>query len=195
MILCQVEELEREMEEQEVQASVALQEETRKLRVQNQELRHQLVALQVQSPAVQDLNQELNQELNQDLNQDLNQEQQNLKTKLSQLQAELLQVQHLREQEQQRRSRELEEEQRRSRELEEQQRRSRELEEEQRRSRELEEEQRRSRELEEEQRRSRELEEALRLQAQQSSSHISMKQVRGQRSPGWLRATDWFRVT
>jgi len=73
------------------------------------------------------------------------------------VQAELLQVQHLREQE----------------------------------------EQRRSRQLEEEQRRSRQLEEALRLQAQQSSSHISMKQVRGQRSPGRLRATasDWFKVT
>jgi len=49
MILCQVEELEREkeelrqaLEEQEVQASVTLQEETRKLRVQNQELRHQV---------------------------------------------------------------------------------------------------------------------------------------------------------
>ncbi|KAG7999654.1 Ninein-like protein [Nibea albiflora] len=143
------EELHQALEEQEEQTSISLQEETHKLRVQNQELQHKLTELQVQSVEVQKLTQE----------------QQNLKTKLNELETEraqaqnqavradtalgLVQAQHLRRlQELQERAGDGSREQ-----VELLQAR-----------------------LEEEHRRSQQLEEALRLQAQQSSSQISMKQ-------------------
>ncbi|KAI3363544.1 hypothetical protein L3Q82_012147 [Scortum barcoo] len=137
----------------EEQASVTLQEETHKLRVQNQELQHKLSELQVQSLEVQKLTRE----------------QQNLKGKVTELETEriqaqdqavrsdtalsLVQVQHLRQlQELQERAGESCREQ-----VELLQAR-----------------------LVEEQKRSRQLEETLKLQAQQSSSQsssqISMKQ-------------------
>ncbi|XP_070771860.1 ninein-like protein [Enoplosus armatus] len=143
------EELRQALEEQEEQASISLQEETHKLRVQNQELQHELSELQVQGLEVQKLTQE----------------QQDLKTKLNEMatgrtQAQdqavradtalgLLQAQHVRQlQELQERAGDGCREQvelLRAR-------------------------------VVEEQRRSQQLEETLRLQAQQSSSQISMKQ-------------------
>ncbi|XP_041802842.1 ninein-like protein isoform X2 [Chelmon rostratus] len=143
------EELHRALEEQEEQTSITLQEESHKLRVQNQELQHKLSELQVQGLEVHKLTQE----------------QQNLKTKLNELeqkrtqaqdQAEradaalgLAQAQHLRQLQQlQERAGDGCREQ-----VELLQAR-----------------------LVEEQRRSQQLEETLRLQAQQSSSQISMKQ-------------------
>ncbi|XP_070696599.1 ninein-like protein [Pempheris klunzingeri] len=143
------EELCHALEEHEEQASVTLQEETQRLRVQNQELQHKLSDLQVQGLEVHKLTQE----------------QQNLKTKLNELETartqaqdqavradaalSLVQVQHLRQ----------------LQELQEQAgdgcREQVEL---------------LHARLVEEQRRSQQLEETLRLQAQQSSSQISMKQ-------------------
>ncbi|XP_027131293.1 ninein-like protein isoform X3 [Larimichthys crocea] len=143
------EELHQALEEQEEQTSISLQEETHKLRVQNQELLHKLTELQVQNVEVQKLTQE----------------QQNLQTKLHELETEraqaqnqavradtalgLAQAQHLRRlQELQERAGDGCREQ-----LEQLQAR-----------------------LQEELRRSQQLEEALRLQAQQSSSQVSTKQ-------------------
>uniref|UniRef100_UPI0037E8D2BE ninein-like protein n=1 Tax=Semicossyphus pulcher TaxID=241346 RepID=UPI0037E8D2BE len=143
------EELCQAIEEQEEQTSFTLQEETHKLRVQNQELQHKLSELQVQGLEVHKLTQE----------------QQNLKTKLNELetartQAEdqamradttlgLVQAQHLRQlQELHEQAGDCSREQ-----VELLQAR-----------------------LVEEQRRSQQLEEALRLQAQQSSTQLSMKQ-------------------
>uniref|UniRef100_A0A8C4NR43 EF-hand domain-containing protein n=1 Tax=Dicentrarchus labrax TaxID=13489 RepID=A0A8C4NR43_DICLA len=143
------EELHQALEEQEEQTSISQQEETHKLRVQNQELQHKLSELQVQTLEVHKLTQE----------------QQNLKTKLntvetarSQAQDQaaradaalgLVQAQHLRRlQELQERAGDGCREQ-----VELLQAR-----------------------LLEEQRRSQQLEETLRLQSQQSSSQISMKQ-------------------
>ncbi|XP_037638029.1 ninein-like protein isoform X4 [Sebastes umbrosus] len=143
------EELAQALEEQEEQTSVTLQEESHKLRVQNQELQHKLSELQVRGLEVQKLTQQ----------------QQNLKTKLNELETErtqaqdqavradtalsLVQVQHVRQlQELQQRAGDGCREQ-----VELLQAR-----------------------LLEEQRRSQQLEETLRLQAQHSSSQISMKQ-------------------
>ncbi|XP_071329585.1 ninein-like protein isoform X2 [Trachinotus anak] len=137
------------LEEQGEQASITLQEETHRLRVQNQELQHKLSELQVQGLEVHKLTQE----------------QQNLKTKLSKLetawtQAEdqaaradtalsLVQAQHVRQlQELQERAGNGHREQVELLQV----------------------------RLVEEQRRSQQLEETLRLQAQQSSSQISIKQ-------------------
>ncbi|XP_044069875.1 ninein-like protein isoform X2 [Siniperca chuatsi] len=143
------EELRQALEEQDERASITLQEETHRLRVQNQELQHKLSELQVQGLEVQKLTQE----------------QQNLKTKLNELatartQAQdqaaradaalsLVQAQHVRQ---------LQELQERAgggcrEQVELLQAR-----------------------LVEEQSRSQQLEETLRLQAQQSSSQISTKQ-------------------
>ncbi|KAK9541105.1 hypothetical protein VZT92_001176 [Zoarces viviparus] len=139
-----------------------LQSSVRKLMKEKEEL-HQDLDEQEETHKLRVQNQELQHQLSelqvQSLEvQKLNQEQQNLKTRLSELQtertqaqdqAELVQVQHLRRlQEVQRRAGDDHREQ---------------------------EELLRAR-LEEEQRRSHQLEETLRLQAQQSSSHISMKQ-------------------
>ncbi|XP_050932487.1 LOW QUALITY PROTEIN: ninein-like protein [Lates calcarifer] len=143
------EELRRAQEEQEEQASITLQEETHRLRVQNQELQNKLSELQVQGLQVHKLTQE----------------QQNLKTKLSELetartQAEdqaaradtalgLVQAQHLRQlQELQERAGDGPREQVELLQV----------------------------RLQEEQRRSQQLEETLRIQAQQSCSQISIKQ-------------------
>ncbi|XP_074503384.1 ninein-like protein isoform X3 [Sebastes fasciatus] len=143
------EELAQALEEQEEQTSVTLQEESHKLRVQNQELQHKLSELQVRGLEVQKLTQQ----------------QQNLKTKLNEMETErtqaqdqavradtalsLVQVQHVRQlQELQQRAGDGCREQ-----VELLQAR-----------------------LLEEQRRSQQLEETLRLQAQHSSSQISMKQ-------------------
>ncbi|CAJ1067039.1 ninein-like protein isoform X3 [Xyrichtys novacula] len=143
------EELSQDLEEQKEQTSISLREETHKLRVQNQELQQKLSELQVQGLDVHKLTQE----------------QQNLKTKLNQLetartQAEdqvlradtalsLAQAQHLRQ----------------IQELQEQVgagcREQAEL---------------LQARLQEEQRRNQQLEETLRLQSQQSSSQIIMKQ-------------------
>nr|XP_020477934.1 ninein-like protein isoform X2 [Monopterus albus] len=143
------EEFRQALEEQEEQASIALQKETHKLRVQNQELQHKLAELQVQGLEVQKLTQE----------------QQNLKTKLSVLEVarteaqdqavradaalSLVQAQHVRQ---------LQQVQERTdggcrEQVELLQAR-----------------------LVEEQRRSQQLEETLRLQAQQSGSQINLKQ-------------------
>ncbi|XP_023264352.1 ninein-like protein isoform X2 [Seriola lalandi dorsalis] len=143
------EELCRAQEEQEEQASITLQEEIRRLRVQNQELQNKLLELQVQGLEVHKLTQE----------------QQNLKTEVRELETarmqaqdqaaradtalSLVQAQHLRQLQQ---LRERMGEGRRE-EVELLQVR-----------------------LEEEQRRSQQLEETLRLHAQQSSSQISIKQ-------------------
>ncbi|XP_022604322.1 ninein-like protein [Seriola dumerili] len=143
------EELCRAQEEQEEQASITLQEEIRRLRVQNQELQNKLLELQVQGLEVHNLTQE----------------QQNLKTEVRELETarmqaqdqaaradtalSLVQAQHLRQLQQ---LRERMGEGRRE-EVELLQVR-----------------------LEEEQRRSQQLEETLRLHAQQSSSQISIKQ-------------------
>ncbi|XP_029131422.1 ninein-like protein isoform X2 [Labrus bergylta] len=143
------EELRQALEEQDEQTSISFQEETHKLRVQNQELQLKLSELQVQGLEVHKLTQE----------------QQILKTKLKELetaqtQAEdqalqadtalsLVQAQHLRQlQELQERAGEGTREQ-----VELLQAR-----------------------LMEEQRRSQQLEDTLRLQAQQSSTQLSMKQ-------------------
>ncbi|KAM6996881.1 ninein-like protein isoform 2-T3 [Tautogolabrus adspersus] len=143
------EELRQALEEQDEQTSISFQEETHKLRVQNQELQLKLSELQVQGLEVHQLTQE----------------QQNLKTKLKELetaqtQAEdqalqadtalsLVQAQHLRQlQELQERAGEGTREQ-----VELLQTR-----------------------LVEEQMRSQQLEDTLRLQAQQSSTQLSMKQ-------------------
>ncbi|XP_068457962.1 ninein-like protein isoform X2 [Clinocottus analis] len=162
-----VEELEREVEELR-QASVTLQEETHELRVQNQELLHQLAALQVRSLEVQ--------------------EQQNLEAKLSELQTErtqdrdqhLNQLQELQEEQLQAR---LEEERLQAR-LQEERLQAR-LQEERLQAR-LQEERLQAR-LQEEQGRSQQLEEQLRLQAQQSSSHISMKQGQSEKAVSSLQ--------
>ncbi|KAK2824718.1 hypothetical protein Q5P01_021893 [Channa striata] len=70
------EDLQQALEEQNEQASITLQEETRTLRLQNQQLQHKLSELQVQGPKVQKLNQE----------------QQNLKTKLNELETARIQA-------------------------------------------------------------------------------------------------------
>ncbi|XP_070832913.1 ninein-like protein isoform X3 [Chaetodon trifascialis] len=143
------EELHQALEEQEEQTSITLQEESHKLRVQNQELQHKLSELQVQGLEVQKLTQA----------------QQNLKSKLNELERErtqaqdqvqradaalsVVQAQHLRQLQQ----------------LQERVGDGCREQVEQLQAR-----------LVEEQRRSQQLEETLRLQAQQSSSQISMKQ-------------------
>ncbi|XP_073338292.1 ninein-like protein isoform X2 [Pagrus major] len=143
------EELHQALEDQEEQTSITLQEETHRLRVQNQELQHKLTELQVQGLEVHKLTQE----------------QQNLKSKLTELETartqaqdqavqadaalSLVQAQHVRQlQEVQERAGDGCREQ-----VELLQAR-----------------------LVEEQRRSQQLEETLRLQAQQSCSQITMKQ-------------------
>lgn len=143
------EELRQVLEEQDEQASITLQEETQKLRVQNQELQHKLSELQVQGQEVQKLTQE----------------QQNLKTKLSELETArtqaqdqvaradtalgLVQAQHVRRlQEAQERAGAGLRDQVQLLQV----------------------------RLQEEQSRSRQLEEALRLQAQQGSTQIHVKQ-------------------
>ncbi|XP_068597297.1 ninein-like protein [Brachionichthys hirsutus] len=129
-------ELHQALEEQEEQEE---QGETHKLRVQNQELQHELAELQVRSVAAQELAQELAQE------------QQNLKTKLSEVELSRTRAQDQAVQAvQAQRLRELQELQEQVELL--------------------------QARLLEEQRRSQQLEETLRLQAQQSSSQISMKQ-------------------
>ncbi|XP_076599233.1 ninein-like protein isoform X2 [Chaetodon auriga] len=154
------EELHRALEEQEEQTSITLQEESHKLRVQNQELQHKLSELQVQGLEVQKLTQE----------------QQNLKSKLNELERErtqaqdqvqradaalsVVQAQHLRQLQQlQERAGDGCREQ-----VEQLQAR-----------------------LVEEQRRSQQLEETLRLQAQQSSSQISMKQDQHEKAMSTLQ--------
>ncbi|XP_026210142.1 ninein-like protein isoform X2 [Anabas testudineus] len=148
-LMSEKEELRQMLGEQEEQASIALQEETHNLRVQNQDLQHKLSQLQVQGLEVQKLTQE----------------QQNLKTKLHELKVartraqdqvvradtalSLVQVQHLRQ----------------LQELQEHVGDNHREQVEQLQAR-----------LVDEQRRSRQLEETLRFQAQQSSSQISIKQ-------------------
>ncbi|XP_041866803.1 ninein-like protein isoform X2 [Melanotaenia boesemani] len=141
------EELSLMLKEQEEQASVTLQEETHKLRVQNQELQHQLSELQIQDLQVHKLTQE----------------QQNLKSKLTEVEAARMQAQDqavradaalsVVQAQQLRQLHELQEQAGGRKEAELLQER-----------------------LEEEMRKSQELEEALQLQAQQSSSQISVKQ-------------------
>ncbi|XP_068182708.1 ninein-like protein isoform X2 [Antennarius striatus] len=140
-------ELHRALEEQQERTSRTLQEETHKLQVQNQELQQELAGLQVQSVEVQKLTQE----------------QQNLKTKLNELETariraqeqalqadtalSLVQAQHVRELQQL----QTDDGYRGQSGL-------------------------LKARLQQEQRRSQQLEESLRLQTQQSSAQIGMKQ-------------------
>ncbi|XP_076018779.1 ninein-like protein isoform X2 [Genypterus blacodes] len=141
------EQLSQAQQEQRDQISISLQEETFRLRAQNQELHRRLSELQVQSSDVQRLTQE----------------QQNLKTKLSELETARTQAQDqavkadsalsLAQAQRIRQLQELQEQAGLREQLGQLQAR-----------------------LVEEQRRSRQLEEKLKLQSQQSSSHLNIKQ-------------------